>query len=83
MSRKEELPCEGLQVTFIDRILDVTYYVQQHWLKIKTLTETNYLSPSYLETVAKRFAKAEKIKTDESYTGTEAFLWSKQILPVR
>lgn len=62
MSRKEELPCEGLQVTFIDRILDVTDYVQQQLAKDKDPDGTNYLSPSYLETVAKRFAKAEKSK---------------------
>lgn len=68
MSRKEELPCEGLQVTFIDRILDVTDYVQQQLAKDKDPDGTNYLSPSYLETVAKRFAKAEKIKTDEFTT---------------
>ena len=29
MSRKEELPCKGLTVTFIDRILDVTPYVRR------------------------------------------------------
>ena len=28
MTREQELPCEGLTVTFIDRILDVTEYVQ-------------------------------------------------------
>lgn len=29
MSREQELPCEGLTITFIDRILDVTDYVQE------------------------------------------------------
>ena len=30
MSREEELPCKGLTVTYIDRILDVTDYVNEH-----------------------------------------------------
>lgn len=29
MNRNEELPCKGLTVTFIDRILDVTTYVNE------------------------------------------------------
>lgn len=68
MKRTEELPCEGLSVTFIDRILDVTSYVQERLKKDKDPDGLNYLSPSYLATVAKRFAKKEKIKTDEFTT---------------
>lgn len=33
MSREQELPCEGLTITFIDRILDVTDYVQEQLKK--------------------------------------------------
>ena len=65
MTREQELPCEGLTVTFIDRILDVTEYVQDCLKKDKDPEGLNYLSPSYLGTVAKRFAKKEKIKTDD------------------
>lgn len=65
MQRSEELPCQGLTITFIDRILDVTSYVQEQLKKDKDPEGLNYLSPSYLEKVAKRFAKKEKIKTDE------------------
>ena len=68
MKRTEELPCEGLSVTFIDRILDVTSYVQERLKKDKDPDGLNYLSPSYLATVAKRFAKKEKIKTDKFTT---------------
>lgn len=65
MSREQELPCEGLTITFIDRILDVSDYVQEQLKKDEDPEGLNYLSPSYLSTVAKRFAKKENIKTDD------------------
>ena len=65
MTREQELPCEGLTITFIDRILDVTSYVQEQLKKDKDPEGLNYLSPSYLSKVAARFAKKEKIKTNE------------------
>lgn len=65
MSREQELPCEGLTITFIDRILDVTDYVQEQLKKDEDPEGLNYLSPSYLSTVAERFAKKENIKTDD------------------
>lgn len=65
MSREQELPCEGLTITFIDRILDVTDYVQEQLKKDEDPEGLNYLSPSFLSTVAKRFAKKENIKTDD------------------
>lgn len=65
MTREQELPCEGLTITFIDKILDVTTYVKEQLKKDKDPDGLNYLSPSYLSKVAARFAKKEKIKTDE------------------
>lgn len=65
MSREQELPCEGLTITFIDRILDVTDYVQEQLKKDEDPEGLNYLSLSYLSTVAKRFAKKENMKTDD------------------
>ncbi|WP_289089611.1 S46 family peptidase [uncultured Bacteroides sp.] len=65
MTREQELPCEGLTITFIDKILDVTSYVKEQLKKDKDPEGLNYLSPSYLSKVAARFAKKEKIKTDE------------------
>lgn len=62
MSRKEELPCKGLTITFIDRILDITDYVQKQLAVDEDPKGVNYLSPSYLEKVADRFAKAEKME---------------------
>ena len=65
MTREQELPCEGLTITFIDKILDVTNYVKEQLKKDEDPEGLNYLSPSYLSKVAARFAKKEKIKTDE------------------
>lgn len=62
MSRDEELPCKGLTVTFIDRILDVSPYVNEQLGKDEDPDGTNYLSPSYLEKVAKRFAEENQIE---------------------
>lgn len=61
MKHEEELPCKGLTITFIDRILDVTAYVTEQLAKDKDPEGTNYLSPAYLKKVAERFAKKEKI----------------------
>jgi hypothetical protein len=62
MNRQEELPCEGLSVTFIDRILDVTDYVNEQLRHDDDPDGLNYLSPKYLAAVAKRFAEAEGIE---------------------
>ena len=70
MNRNEELPCKGLTVTFIDRILDVTTYVNEQLKKDDDPNGINYLSPKYLATVADRFAKAENIQI------TPATVWS-------
>lgn len=61
MNREEELPCKGLTVTFIDRILDVTSFVTEQLKRDEDPQGTNYLSPKYLATVAQRFALAEGI----------------------
>lgn len=62
MNRNEELPCEGLSVTFIDKILDVTPYVEEQLKKDKDPEGTNYLSPKYLNAVADRFVKENNIE---------------------
>lgn len=62
MNRSEELPCKGLTVTFIDKILDITSYVKEQLAKDEDPEGTNYLSPTYLKKVADRFAKQENIE---------------------
>ena len=61
MNRGEELPCKGLTITFIDRIMDVTSYVQAQLQKDPDPQGINYLSPKYLKTVAQRFVQSEGI----------------------
>lgn len=62
MNRKEELPCKGLTVTYIDKIMDITPYVKEQLAKDEDPEGLNYLSPSYLSKVAERFAKQENIE---------------------
>ena len=87
MNRNEELPCKGLTVTFIDRILDVTPYVNEQLKTDEDPDGTNYLSPKYLEKVAKRFAKAENIEVTPAtklelkafYGGNRYYLFVKTV----
>ena len=85
MSRQEELPCKGLTVTFIDRILDVTDYVRQQLAKDADPQGTNYLSPKYLTQVCARFLQeqnitlgtGEKAELKTFYGGNRYYLFVK------
>lgn len=87
MNRSEELPCKGLTVTYIDRILDVTDYVQAQLKLDKDPKGTNYLSPKYLAKVAERFAKDENIELTSGrklelkafYGGNRYYLFVKTV----
>lgn len=87
MNRDAELPTPGLKVTFIDRILDVTDYVNEQLKKDKDPEGTNYLSPTYLNKVAERFAKAENIEITPTtklelkafYGGNKYYLFVKTV----
>ncbi|WP_455590644.1 S46 family peptidase [Bacteroides sp.] len=87
MNRDEELPCKGLTVTFIDRILDVTDYVNEQLKKDDDPEGINYLSPKYLAKVADRFAKAENIEMTPAtklelkafYGGNRYYLFVKTV----
>nr|WP_320060111.1 S46 family peptidase [uncultured Bacteroides sp.] len=87
MNRSEELPCKDLTVTFIDKILDVTTYVNEQLKKDDDPNGTNYLSPKYLEKVADRFAKEQKIEVTPAtklelkvfYGGNKYYLFIKTI----
>ena len=60
-SKAEELLIRGLTITFIDKIMDVTDYVMEQLKKDPDPQGTNFLSPSYLQEVAKRFLNDEHI----------------------
>ncbi|WP_420186758.1 S46 family peptidase [Bacteroides pyogenes] len=87
MNRDAELPTPGLTVTFIDRILDVTDYVNEQLKKDEDPERTNYLSQTYLNTVAQRFAKAENIEVTPAtklelkafYGGNKYYLFVKTV----
>lgn len=87
MNRKEELPCKDLSVTFIDRILDVTAYVEEQLKKDDDPEGTNYLSPKYLAKVAERFAQEEGIQVTKTtvlelkpfYGGNKYYLFIKTV----
>ncbi|MGL5260942.1 MAG: S46 family peptidase, partial [Bacteroides sp.] len=44
---EEELPCEGLTVTFIDQILDVTEFVEAQLAKNEAEREQNFVSSQF------------------------------------
>ena len=70
MSREQELPNPGLTVTFIDKIEDVTDYVKEALEKETDPNSMNFLSPKYLNSLAK--AKAgEKFLQDNPGTEVE------------
>lgn len=87
MNREAELPTPGLTVTFIDRILDVTEYVNEQLKKDPDPNGVNYLSPSYLAKVANRFAQAEnitvtpatKLELKAFYGGNKYYLFVKTV----
>ncbi|WP_321437621.1 S46 family peptidase [uncultured Bacteroides sp.] len=87
MTREQELPCKGLTVTFIDKILDVTPFVQDRLKKDDDPEGVNYLSPKYLATVAKKFAEENKIEQAPStvlelkafYGGNKYYLFVKTV----
>ena len=87
MNRDAELPTPGLTVTFIDRILDVTSYVNDQLKKDEDPNGTNYLSPTYLNKVAERFAKDENIEVTPAtklelkafYGGNKYYMFIKTV----
>ena len=53
MSREQELPNPGLTVTFIDQIEEVTDFVKEELAKDDDPNSMNFLSPKYLNGLAK------------------------------
>jgi len=86
-SMSQEMPCEGLKVTFIDRILDVTDYVNEQLAIDDDPDGVNYLSPRYLSLVAERFATKENIvkgpgitlELKAFYGGNKYYLFIKKV----
>ena len=64
MSRDQELPNPGMTVTFIDKIEDVTDYVKKELKKDTDPNSMNFLSPKFLNGLAKAKAGEQISLTD-------------------
>lgn len=88
-THKEELPNKGLTVTFIDKIEDVTEYVKKALAKEKDPNSMNYLSPRYLNALAKKKVGEKFLKNNPGtemeikafYGGNQYFMFTKKIYP--
>ena len=86
-TQREELPCPGLSVTFIDRILDITSYVREQLQKESDPQGVKSLSPKYLQKLAEQFALQEGIALGRGgdlelkafYGGNRYYLFVKKI----
>lgn len=87
MSRAEELPNEGLKVTFIDRIEDVTEYVLTALANDSTKDELSFLSPAYLNRLAEEritLAYLEEnagveVEIKPFYNGNQYYMFTKLV----
>lgn len=86
-TRDQELPNPGLTVTFIDKIEDVTDYVLKNLEMDTDPTSMNFLSPKYLNGLAKEKA-GEKFLQDNPgmeveikafYGGNKYYMFTKKI----
>ena len=87
MSREEELPNPGMTVTFIDKIDDVTDYVKAELAKETDPNSMNFLSPKYLNALAKakvgeKFLQdnpGTEVEIKAFYGGNQYFMFTKKI----
>lgn len=85
--RSKELPNEGLTVTFIDKIDDVTDYVQAALEADTAKTTLSFLSPSYLNNLAvkkitREFLDANpgiEVEIKPFYNGNKYYMFTKKI----
>ncbi|MGM9758495.1 MAG: S46 family peptidase [Parabacteroides sp.] len=86
-TREQELPTPGLTVTFIDRIDDVTDYVKQELEKDTDPNSMNFLSPKYLnglakEKVGEKFLQENpgtEVEIKAFYGGNQYYMFTKKI----
>lgn len=79
---EDELPAEGLKITFIDKIEDVTSFVKKA-LKSSPKGSMDYLSPKFLAgLVAKRFPTlpyGTEVEIKAFYNGNRYLMFTKRI----
>lgn len=86
-TRDQELPNPGLKVTFIDKIDDVTDYVQQELAKDTDPNSMNFLSPKYLNGLAKakigeKFLQENpgtEVEIKAFYGGNKYYMFTKKV----
>lgn len=87
MSNKEEVYTKGLAVTFIDRVEEVTAFVKERLAKDADPTGMNYLSPNYLNGLAKELVGADyteknpghEVEIKAHYDGNQYYIYYKKI----
>ncbi|GHT85978.1 hypothetical protein FACS18947_5390 [Bacteroidia bacterium] len=85
-TREQELPNPGLSVTFIDKIEDVTAYVLSRLKQDPDSTGVNFLSPRYLNGLAKEKAGEQFLKDNHGteveikpfYGGNQYYMFTKK-----
>lgn len=86
-TRNQELPNPGLSVTFIDKIEDVTTYVKKELEKEKDPNSMNFLSPKFLNNLAKqkvgeKFLKSNpgtQVEIQPFFGGNQYYLFVKKV----
>ncbi len=82
-SLSAELPTKGVSVTFIDAIEDVTGYVKRELSKIKDPNDMSYLSPKYLDGLAKKrvgkLPKGVEVEIKAFYNGNRYLMFTKKV----
>ncbi|MDR3340822.1 MAG: S46 family peptidase [Candidatus Symbiothrix sp.] len=87
MTKEQELPNPGLTVTFIEKIEDVSDYVLSHLKQDPDSTGMNFLSPKYLNNLAKEkigqaFLQEHigvEVEIKPFYGGNQYFMFTKKI----
>ena len=84
---QDELPARGVVVTFIDKIEDVTAFVQGQLRQLKDGTGMEFLSPSYLNGLARRYYSERyqrgqqgiELEIKPFYNGNKYLLFVKKV----
>ena len=88
-SRQEELPNPGLTVTFIDKIEEVTDYVEEELKKDTSKIEMKYLNAKFLNSLAEKRVGEEFLKNNPGttviikpfYGGNRYYMFTQKVYP--